>query len=152
MTGNGRAHSYFISLERGLLDAAEALRRDGHFGPAVVTAQAAVEVVTEFVILDTLRERGPELEEPFRKFIRSFSLRDERLRSLYQALTGDDIAQTDFWAELNEHMRRRNEVAHGETRVSQDDADRSIRVARTAVNHLIGRWVAYLDSLEESQE
>jgi hypothetical protein len=152
VTGNGRKQSYFIQLERGLLDAAEALRRDTHFGPAVVTAQAAVEVVTEFVICDALRDRGAELEEPFRMFIRTFSLRDERLRSLYKALIGDDITEAGFWRELQAHMKRRNEVAHGEMSVSAEDAERSLRVAREAVNHLIGRWAAYVASRDEPHE
>jgi len=50
-------------LDNELLNAARALHRDGHAGAAVVTAHAAMEVVSEYVLPAFFGLRGvPELE------------------------------------------------------------------------------------------
>src|SRR5215203_3607236 len=98
MSTNGRSRpSSMPGIDRDLLEAAKALVRDGHAAAAVVSAHAATEVVSELVIGVLLEIRGlPELERPLKKLAR-FHSRNDGVRQMYEALSGDDLGTTELW-------------------------------------------------------
>ena len=73
-------------------------------GPALVVAQAAVEVGVETAIDFALRLR--DVHDPLREWVRasvnSWSPVNENVQGLWTALTGDKIAQVPDWAAYRE--------------------------------------------------
>ena len=112
-----------------------------HYGPAVVLAQSACEVCTEntFELLFTDMGIG-HLYGPYAKFVASFNLAsdDPRLRKMYTALTGDQITETPFWAQLTDLPKKRNLIAHRGEDVSKEEAQRLCEAAESLLNHLDG--------------
>src|SRR3954451_13831335 len=109
MSGNGRSRPLGLQrIDRDLLGAARALHQGGHAAPAVVTAHAATEVVSEFVMARFFEIRGvPELEEPVEELARWFHLSNDRVRRLYEVLAADQIGSTALWRRFKTHIDRR---------------------------------------------
>src|SRR5438552_3624167 len=109
MRTNGRSRpSWLQPLDKDLLETARSLHRDGHPSAAVVTAHAATEVVSEFVIEAFFELRDvPELRDPISELARLHLSKDTRVRRLYEVLSGDDIGTTDLWRRFCEHIDRR---------------------------------------------
>jgi hypothetical protein len=126
--------------DRVLLEAAgSAIERGqgGDYAIAVVSAQMAVEIVTEQTIGALLKHRGvPELDEPLEVLISSYSLANDRLRSMYEALSGDPIAQAPFWPAFKEHAKRRGAAVHRGQHVTEAEARASVDAVSQVVTHL----------------
>jgi hypothetical protein len=132
-------------LHGTLLATADALLDDGHFGAAIVSAQTACEVLTENVmhfwfshVLITgggsglWRDLGTELMDLFQ----TFTLTNERLRGVYELISGDSIREQPFWGRYKEHVRRRNRVVHEGSVTTQAEAAKSVAVATEFVAHI----------------
>lgn len=134
------------SFELALFRAAELQNEAGHHFLAVVTAQAAVEAVTQTVFstlfginlsrsLHTMNELLPD---------RAFMAKGTRM--LWQELTGENITKDKaLWKPYVKHVERRNPAAHGSIfgwpsgePVSKEDAEASIEAARAMTTYLIG--------------
>jgi hypothetical protein len=109
----------------------------GDYAIAVVTAQMAAEIVTEQTMRVLLRHRGvEELDEPLEGLLSSYSLANDRLRSVYEALSGDPIAQASFWPAFKEHATRRGAVVHRGQRVTEAEARASVDAVSRVIAHL----------------
>ena len=85
---------------RHLFTAARSTLDEGHFGPAVVIAQAAVEVGMETAISFGLR--AGEVPDALQTWIEdetvtSWSPVNDRVQKLWTALTGDRLTAADGW-------------------------------------------------------
>jgi hypothetical protein len=137
LSDNGRQYPHLEPLDKGLIEAARSLARDGYPASAVIAAHAATEVVTEFVIGCGLEWRGlPELEKPLGMSIRAYNLHNQYVRSLYVAVTGDKRLWERYGSQFGEHAERRHRAAHG-GRVSFEEAEASVALADQVQRHLM---------------
>jgi len=127
---------------RRLLEVAKAFAAGDaprHYGPAVVLAQSACEVCTQNTLELLFTEMGiGHLFGPFEEFVATYNLAssDPKLRKMYTALSGDQIAETPFWAQLVELPKKRNRIAHHGEDVSKEEAQRLCEAAESLLNHL----------------
>lgn len=120
-----------------LLESAETLHAAGHFSSAIVVAQTACEVVTARAIGKAFdSKRVPELREPVMRLLSSASLRGDKARLLYDALTNDNINQHRFWPRYIEMVRLRNAVAHNGETATQEQSRKLIDAASEFVAHV----------------
>lgn len=118
------------SRDRQLLDRArELMQRDEH-ELAVILAQTACEVL----IADALRSLlHPHVSDEMRPWlvgqVRSYTLRDDSTRDLWNRLTRSAIHEQDFWAAYKAHVERRNQIVHSGDRVDADAAQLSLDAA-----------------------
>lgn len=128
------------SYDRVLLDAARsAVERGGpaDFAIAVVTAHMAAEIVTEQTFGALLEHRRVgELDAALGDLLPSYSLGNEKVQAVYEALSGDSVGQAPFWQRFKEHAVRRNRVIHERRRVSADEARASITAVEDLASHL----------------
>lgn len=90
-----------------LLDTAKRLSAEGYHEAAVVTAHTACEVCTEITLSNTLREKGLDhLSKPIDNLLPNHNLGNDRVRKLYESLTGDLISQESFWPNFTTHTKR----------------------------------------------
>jgi hypothetical protein len=82
-------------------------------GPALVVAQAAVEVGVETAIDFALQLR--DVHEPLREWVgtsvTSWSPTNERVQGLWTALTGDTISDAPGWAAYKEGTKQRHALS-----------------------------------------
>jgi hypothetical protein len=117
--------------------------RPGDCEVAVAAAQMAIEIQTERALGALFEIRDLQfVEDSVTDLISTYSLNNDRVRNLYESLSGDDIVQAPFWQRFKDHAKRRNEVVHSGKRVSKQEAADSAQVAGDLVAHLrevIGR-------------
>jgi hypothetical protein len=135
-----KARADVITYPQALLIMARKLIDEGQFGLAVIICHLACEVATERALSQAFARRGiADVEDAVEAFLNGYSLRNDRNRQLYTALTGDDIAQQPFWPKFTASARRRNDIVHGELpvgHVQQVDAEESFTAASDLVAHL----------------
>jgi hypothetical protein len=128
------------SYDRILLDAARrslGTAKQGDFEIAVVTAHMAAEIVTEQTFTALLQHRRvADLDPVLRDLLPSYSLGNEKVQAVYEALSGDTIGQNAFWERFKRHAVRRKRVVHDRLRVSRDEAEESVAAVSELVNHL----------------
>jgi hypothetical protein len=127
-------------LFRSLLNSAQQLLSDHHYGAAVLVAETAIEVCTERIIARALGPRAEAFHQEWldtrtRPYILGSKKRDEA-KKIYQLLTGDEITQASFWHRLTVHVERRHAVAHKGQPVEPSDAADSVAVAEEVVQHI----------------
>jgi hypothetical protein len=97
-----------LTLSRKLID-------DGEFGIAIVVAHMACEIATERTLSEAFAAKGiPYLEDSVTDLLSGYNLANPRIRKLYTALTGDDLANAPFGKrsrhllseETKSHIRR----------------------------------------------
>ena len=122
---------------RLLLDTARQLLQQNHREIVLVTAQMACENYTEQIFVAAYHKKGiAYLEQPIDDLVPSYNLANEKVRSLYVALTGDRIHDQPFWPKYKELVTLRNKVMHSGARVSKDQAEEACKVADQLVTHL----------------
>ncbi len=111
---------------------------DGPFpGVAVLLAPMACEVATQLVLTKVLAKRGIScLEGPIDDLLNGYNLGNDRLRSLFFALTGDRVQDQPFWPQFAQSAERRNQVAHSGRNVPKQEASESFDVAEKLLTHL----------------
>ncbi len=120
-----------------LLDTARRLAGTGDHEISVVTAQMACEIFTERAFVSIYQKRGlTYLEDPLDAFIPSYNLRNEKVRALYTALTGDDIGFASFWQSFMDLGKVRNAAVHSGARVQRAEADAGCAAAQQLIEHL----------------
>jgi hypothetical protein len=122
-----------------LAKTARRLFNEDDLRPSVVMAQAAIDVATERTLVAAFAARGvPELTESVLSLFKGgFSLAKGGLYGVYQALTRDGLKQdTQLWGKFREHVLRRNAIVHAGKKISEADAERSVRVAEEMLQHL----------------
>lgn len=120
-----------------LLQTAGRLINDGQFGVAVVAAHMACEVVVEQSLHHAFAvRRVADLEEPVTSFLSGFNLANDRIRTLYTALTSDTVQERPFWAAFKASAERRNKAVHGRKQLGRAEAEESVRTAAELVKHV----------------
>ena len=120
-----------------LLEAAGEMAARGRFEVAVVTAQMACEICTERVLRAYFKSSGASfLEQAVDDLLPSYNLANEKVRSVYSALTKDPIHQQFFWSEYKTLVSIRNKAVHAGTRVQENQYQLVLRVAKLVVKHL----------------
>ena len=113
----------------------------GHYGPAVVIAQSAVEVGMARAISFGLSGDVPDalqtwIEEPATVGT-TWSPRNPRVKDLWTAVTGDTITEADGWPTYKPLVK---ELRHGSFTkpdpVPKDDAEQFIDAAAKVVTHI----------------
>jgi len=121
-----------------LLKTAKELHTQGYHAASIVTAQTASEVCTELVLTDALRAKSSEdLADLIRQMIRNYDLNNDRVRNLYEALTGDLIQHETFWKSFKEHVDRRHKIVHRGRQASAQEAADSITAVESVIEHLL---------------
>jgi hypothetical protein len=129
------------ALRRPLFESARLLIGDEEpRGPALVVAQAAVEVAFETVIDFAMQMRL--VHDPLREWVnttavRSWSPENERVQSLWTALTGDKVTQTSAWPTYKAGLKRRHAFAHWAAPVSREHAEEFVEAASQLVEHVV---------------
>ncbi len=128
-----------------LLATADALFEDGHYGPSVVAAQTACEVITEeaisfwFIEMRVMQggdRRWRAVGEATMESFRTFDLNNEGLRRMYVIVSNDQIHEQPFWSRYVEHVRRRHQVVHRGYVTTKAEARKSLAVAKEFVEHV----------------
>jgi hypothetical protein len=108
-------------------------------GPALVVAQAAVEVGFEAAIDFALQLR--EVHDPLREWIptavSSWSPTNERVQDLWTALTGDKITNAPGWAAYKAGLKWRHAFVHRAAGVPQKEAENFIAAAEEVMTHVV---------------
>ena len=113
------------------------LLRDENFDGAVVTAQAALEVLVASQIGQRLqREWIGELRSYILNGVRKHNLNDEPTQRLWQVLTGDSINQADPWRDYKLHLTSRNDMVHRGAGVTRADATASTTAVERMIRHI----------------
>jgi hypothetical protein len=126
-----------LTYPEELLNFARKLIDDGQFSIAVVVCHIACEIATEHTLVESFAKKGIQyLQEPVLGLFSGYSLRNERLRQLYTALTGDQIQGESFWTKFDDSAKRRNCIVHGKLVVGKVEAEDSFKAAQDFVAHV----------------
>jgi hypothetical protein len=111
----------------------------GELAVALILASTACEVLAQHVILEFFDRRdASDVGAAVVKLLASYSLANDRVRGIYDALTNDDLTRREFWPSFKELARLRNEVIHGEEPILLPNAvGEAFQGAYALQNHLI---------------
>jgi hypothetical protein len=120
-----------MTMSRSLID-------EGQFSLAIVVAHMACEIATERSLSEAFAAQGVQiLEDWVRGSINGYNLANDRVRSLYTTLTGDNVQQQSaFWQKFRTSSKLRNKIIHGGTIATKADAEASYKAANDLVAHL----------------
>jgi hypothetical protein len=120
-----------------LLAKSQDLIAKGEFSIAVVVAHMACEISAERAISRAFVDKGIEdLEESVLAFLSGYNLATERIRNLYNAMTGKEIQKQAFWQAFKESATRRNIAVHKGGTVTKAEAEDSYKAASDLVAYL----------------
>ena len=110
-------------------------------GPALVVAQAAVEVGMELGITAALHLR--EAHDPLDDWvvgnsITSWSPDNRRVRGLWTALTGDTLTDAPSWKAYAMGVQLRHAFAHRAAPVTKEQAESFVTAAEQLMGHVVG--------------
>jgi hypothetical protein len=108
-------------------------------GPALVVAQAAVEVGVEKAIDFALQLRGvydPLAEWVLEEPINSWSPANKLVQRLWKALTGDVLTDAPTWASYATGIQRRHDFVHRAAAVSEHEAKQFLTAAEQLMGHM----------------
>lgn len=122
----------------------------GSYDYTVVAAQTACEVLVLETLTDLLKLTSGGSALPFatawfEKNNRTPSLRDERLRDLWNALAADQIQETEWWSAYQTHVVRRHGVVHRGHDPSRREAQDSLQAAHAFIGHVAGKVQGILE-------
>ena len=126
-----------ITYPEALLTTAQGLIARGDFSIAVVVAHMACEISAERALSRTFAAKGIEyLGESVGDLLPGYNLANERVRNLYNALTGDQIQKQSFWKAFKESASRRNAAVHKGSIMTKEEAEASYKAASDLVAYL----------------
>ena len=126
-----------ITYPEALLTTAQGLIAGGDFSIAVVVAHMACEISAERALSRTFAAKGIEyLGESVGDLLPGYNLANERVRNLYNALTGDQIQKQSFWKAFKESASRRNAAVHKGSIMTKEEAEASYKAASDLVAYL----------------
>ncbi len=97
----------------------------------------ACEISVETALSRAFAEKGiVYLEEPVLAFLSGYNLATERIRKLYNALTGKQPQDQLFWEEFTKSAKRRNKAVHVKLIVIKADAEASYKAASALVAYI----------------
>jgi hypothetical protein len=117
-----------------LLETAERYRRDGEYEVAVILAQTACELVTEWAF-ETFFRAHDLTEADKRNLVRNYDLGKDRVKALYVLLSRDKIERQHFWSDFKAHAKRRHAIVHKGEKATAREADASLRATTDLIAH-----------------
>lgn len=130
----GVADVVLITYPEALLTTAERLISEGQFSIAVVVAHMACEISTERSLSRAFTANGiGHLEESVEDLLPGYNLANDRVRNLYNAVTGREVHKQPFWQTFKESATRRNQAIHRGRVITRAEADSSLGAARELV-------------------
>jgi hypothetical protein len=126
-----------VDYQRILLqDAAEHIKHKD-YSVTIVVAHVACEITAQQGLTRAFTRRGiSELEHPVRRLFTGFNLANERIRAIYEAVSGDAVHQQSFWQALTESAERRNRYVHSGTQATEQEAQNSLTACTAFVEHV----------------
>ncbi len=123
---------------RVLLDSARARLQDGHTNEAIVIAQTAAELFAEETFNLLYERRGiADLKRVIGRLLyENYNLAHDRVASLYEGLSGDQIKQRPFWSRYKDHNELRNDIVHDGRIATPEEAEASLGVVEELIAHL----------------
>jgi hypothetical protein len=125
-----------------VFEAARSMVEQEHHGPAVVVAQAAIEVAVETCVYFAMQMR--DVYEPIQEWIDQRSTitswspdGNPRVQRLWTALTGDRITTAPGWTAYAEGLKARHRFVHRAGIVTREQAEGFIAAAEQVVGHLV---------------
>jgi hypothetical protein len=129
-------------FHRKLLDQAQGALRAEMNEFAVVVAQAAAEMCTEWALTVMFRSRDLEaLAEPMRGLFQSANICNEKLHDVFAALSGDQPNQQAFWSDLKQHSTLRKHIVHR--------GERATAIQATSSLSAVTRFIEYVELLQK---
>ena len=126
-----------LTYPRRLLTIGRSLIDQGEPSIAVVVAHMACEVATERRLSEAFVTKGVQyLKDAVTGSFSGYSLRNNRIRGLYIALTGDKVQLTPFWSKFKNSAKRRNRIIHEGHTVGATEAEESYKAASDLLTHL----------------
>lgn len=126
-----------VTYPQSLLSAAKGLIDNAQFSISVVVSHMACEIATERTLSESFAKKGIQyLEEPVGEFLNGYNITNYRIRSLYTALTRDEIQNQPFWEKLMKSSTRRNKIIHEGLIVGKTEADESYQAVGNLIAHL----------------
>lgn len=121
-----------------LLQAALKHHEEGRHRETVVFAQMAAEVAAESKLNVLIQQVEPEALRPLLQAQLDWNanLARKEIRRLYDALTGESLAQQAWWSAYKTNSERRNDVAHRAAAVSAAEAAEGLSAVESLVRHL----------------
>jgi hypothetical protein len=127
----------YISYPEKLLITAQDLIAQGEFSIAVVVAHMVCEISGERAISQAFKAQGIDyLQQPVEDLLSGYNLANERVRNLYNAVTGGAIQQQPFWQHFKESATRRNQAVHEGKIATKAEAEASLNAASSLVKYL----------------
>lgn len=112
----------------------------GQTSLAIIVAQTTVELCTEATLEELLRVHGvDQIREPLTDLFKTYSITDDRLRRIFNALSCDEVQQSEFWGNLCALSKARNTIVHSGVNCPHDQAARLIRAVGDYIQYT--RWV-----------
>lgn len=97
----------------------------------------ACEISAERAISRAFKGKGVgHFEESVRDLLSGYNLANDRVRALYNAVTGDQIENQPFWQAFKESAKLRNQAVHKSRIVTKDEAEKSLWAASDLVTYL----------------
>lgn len=120
-----------------LLEVARRLINEGEYSVATVVMHMACEISVQRALSGAFAKRGISyLEEPVEEFLNGYNLKTDRIRKLYNALTGRPVQDEPFWLEFCQSSTRRNKIAHEGAQVTREEAEKSYEATKALVDYL----------------
>jgi hypothetical protein len=124
------AIAVLLTYAESLLKSVRSLIDQGEYSIAIVAAHIACEVSAERAFSRAFAAKGiASLEEPVEDLLPGFNLANERVRKLYNALSGVEIEKQPFWQAFKASATRRNKVVHNGLIAEQAHAEDSYKAA-----------------------
>jgi hypothetical protein len=119
------------------LEEAQELWQSTHFGPAVVLAQGVAEVYFQTAVAALFAIRGiSALGDAVSGAVRGISLSRTDHRTISEAISGDNLAQTAFWSEYEAGRRNRDAWVHGLEEVPESAAEAFLLAVIDLIAHV----------------
>ncbi|TML60265.1 MAG: hypothetical protein E6G18_06645 [Actinobacteria bacterium] len=127
---------------RQLLDTAKRYMEQGEHSVAVIVAQTACELVTEFAFETLIRPHGLTRKEREQLLPRNYDLNNKRVNALYVVLSKDKIKARSFWEGYTTHANLRHAIVHKGEQATAQQAKASLSAASTLITHVEALTVA----------
>jgi hypothetical protein len=133
----GSAVAVVITYPEVLLTTSQRLIAEGEFSIAVVVAHMACEIGAERALLRAFAGKDiGYLEESIEDLLPGYNLANDRVRNLYNAVTGSELQKQSFWQAFKESATRRNQAVHKGKIVTKAEAEASLKAASDLVAFL----------------
>ncbi len=133
----GNVSFIYISYPEKLLTAARDLIDKGEFSIAVVVAHMACEISVERALSRSFKAKDIDyLQKPIKDLGFTYNLANDRVRKLYNAVSGDEIQKQSFWEEFKASAERRNDAVHEGKIATTEEAEASFNAASNLVAYL----------------